>query len=87
MTDKSEAKSGDCVMTATAPFSSAEECSECKRTSQAKVRGYKFCPYCGAEIIRFDQAASERTIEVTVITEPRPVKRVIVDCIVEGGGQ
>jgi len=78
---------GDCVMTEIGPWSSRDECSECKRRSQAKARGYKFCPYCGAEIIRFDQAASERTIEVTVITEPRPVKSVIVDYIVKGGGQ
>jgi hypothetical protein len=28
-------------------------CSECKRTEFAE--GWKFCPHCGAEIIRFDR--------------------------------
>jgi hypothetical protein len=58
-------------------------CSECKRTEFAE--GWKFCPHCGAEIIRFDREhvpgpGEEVHIEVSVETvQQEPINVVFTE--------
>jgi hypothetical protein len=58
--------------------SSTFKCSECERTCD--TAGWKFCAYCGAEIIRYDLPKNADTITVYGHAEnpqPKPQKIIV----------
>jgi DNA-directed RNA polymerase subunit RPC12/RpoP len=68
----------DCVMTQSY-WGNSYECSECKqRSDAAREQGYRFCPHCGAQIIRFDKVDSRQNVVALVLHEEPPRREVTV---------
>jgi hypothetical protein len=56
---------GATVMIETSGFGSYSKCSECGHSDQ-QTSGWKFCRYCGCEIIRFERAPENDSKTITV---------------------
>jgi hypothetical protein len=56
---------GTAIMIEQSGFGSYAKCSECGHSDQQRD-GWKFCRYCGCEIIRFERASENDSKTVTV---------------------
>ena len=66
---------GTCIMTACGRYQMEQhECSECGHKTREKD-GCKFCPHCGAEVIRFDHAPEPEAVKVMVTVTPEESSR------------